>query len=235
MPPVTMGYQTAAEQAYEELRRRIVMGELQPSTPLPLVELANALGVSTTPVRNALSRLQTEGLVVHYRHRGTIVAPLDLEDLEVIQAVRAGIEGKAALLGAPRLTDSTIEEMQSTFERLQRAASSVDTFLPLNWTLHDLCYSAGGRKRLLDLIHSYQRRAERYIRLAIQDEAGRSTSLAQQSEFVDACAARDGVRAEEIMREALQYTIAQLEPLVPMPVDGGASDEKMGRETNGGL
>jgi DNA-binding GntR family transcriptional regulator len=208
---MSIGLRTAGEQAYDELRRQIVTGELAPGAPLPLEQVASELGVSTTPVRAALSRLQTEGLAVHYRHRGAIVAPLDLDDLEVIQAVRDGIEGRAALLGAPRLADGDIAAMHDLLRQLDAVSpTSSDDYLRLNWQLHDICYAGAAHQKLLDLIHSYQRRAERYIRLVVQDDEGWSASLAQQTDFVAACEARNGKRAQRVIRDALEYTVTRL-------------------------
>jgi DNA-binding GntR family transcriptional regulator len=212
---MAIGLQTAAEQVYEELRKQIVTGALAPALPLPLIEIANELGVSTTPVRAALSRLQTEGLVVHYRHRGAIVAPLDIDDLEAIQAVRSGIEGRAAMLGAPLLTDQGLAAMRGKLERLRPTAGlSTDAYLTLNWKLHEVCYLAAERPTLLELIHSYQRRAERYIRLVMNDEEGRKAGIEQQTAFVEACEARDGRRAQTVIRDALEYTVSRLEPIL---------------------
>jgi DNA-binding GntR family transcriptional regulator len=207
-----IGIQTASEQTYRELRRQIISGVLAPSQPLPLLEVAQELGVSTTPVRAAISRLQANGLVVQERHRAAIVAPLDMADVEVIQAVRAGIEGRAARLGAPKLGDESIEEMSSVLETLPTIASiSVDDYLLANWRLHDLCYIAADQSRLLEQIRSYQRRAERYIRLVVGDDVGFQESLVQQAEFVEACRRRDGEKAQTVMRCALEYTVDRLD------------------------
>jgi len=119
--PTTIVLKTAVEQVYEELRARIVRNGLPAGTQLPLAELAEELGVSTMPIRSALSVLQTEGLVRQLPHRGATVAPFEVEDLEVIQAVRSGIEGFAARTGARGLTQGKVDEMARLFD-LQRAS-----------------------------------------------------------------------------------------------------------------
>ena len=202
---------TAAEQVYDELRARIISGDLAPSAPLPLGPLARQLGVSTTPVRVALSRLQTDGLVTYARHRGAMVSSLELEDLEVIQAVRSGVEGAASRLGAPRLDAADVEKMRRALDHLQMIdVGSTDKYLAANWRLRDICYLAANRPQMRECISSYQRRAERYIRLVIRDEVGFRDSLDQQRRFFEACVARDGVQAENVIRDALQYTVERL-------------------------
>ena len=97
---------TVEELAFREIRDAILSGRLEPGSRLRLRELAATLGVSSLPVRAALLRLRTEGLVAYVPHSGSIVAPLEFEELEEIQAFRSGIEGLASRLGAERLTEA---------------------------------------------------------------------------------------------------------------------------------
>ena len=99
------------DQVYETLRREIVR-TLEPGTPLRLSAIAERLGVSTMPVRAALLRLESEGLVRQVARKGAVVAPLELEDIEEIQAIRWGIEGLAARLGAERVAEEALATMR---------------------------------------------------------------------------------------------------------------------------
>ncbi len=207
--------QTAADQVYEELRRRIVRHELLPGTPLPLAELAEELGVSTMPVRAALPRLEAEGLVKQVRHRGASVAPLDIEDLEIIQAVRIGIEGFAAEFGARSMTAADAQSIREALDRCTVIAErgDLDEYLIALFEMHDICYAAANRPRLLDLIHQYRRRAERYIRLAIAS-LELPENIVLQERFVHACIAGDGEAARRAISHALNWTIGTLEPAI---------------------
>src|SRR4051794_18069210 len=84
LPPASSN---VAASTYEQIRQRILLGVLPPESSLALAELADELGVSTMPVRAALARLTSEGLVRKLRSRVSIVAPLEIEDFEEIQAV----------------------------------------------------------------------------------------------------------------------------------------------------
>jgi DNA-binding GntR family transcriptional regulator len=207
----TLVLKTAADQVYEELRMRIVRNELSAGTPLRLAELAEELGVSTMPVRSALSALQTEGLVRQLRHRGATVAPLEVEDFEVIQAVRSGIEGFAARTGAMALTELSMDEMALLFDRCREIATTgrLDRYLDTQWSMQDICYRASGRSQLVDLIHQYRRRAERYIRLAVGSRELQQ-NLPLQERFLEACRQRSGERAEDAIRKALGWTVETL-------------------------
>jgi DNA-binding GntR family transcriptional regulator len=207
---------SVVDHVYEQLRDEIVRVQLPAGTSLPLGELAEQFGVSTMPIRAALLRLEGEGFVDQLRHRGAIVAPLSLEDLDEIQAVRAGIEGFAARLGAERIGVEDLRRMSSLLERVRgrRPRTSLDSYISFQWSFDGICYAAAGRKRLIQLIADYQRRAERYIRLAIGSGTGFEESIRYQERFLDACRKRNGDEAEQVIREALAWTVERIAPLV---------------------
>jgi DNA-binding GntR family transcriptional regulator len=200
---------TVEEQVVDALRDLIVRGSLQPGESLRLADLSNALGVSTLPVRQALRRLEVERLVIQIPRRGAVVAPLELDDLEEIQAVREGIEGLAARVGVVQLDAKATKEMRGLLTSLERLAEQRerDRFLLAQWGLHDICYRASDRPQLLSLIDAYRQRAERYVRLAIDSTHEFSESLSSQSQFVEACEDHDPQAAEEVVRLAMRWTV----------------------------
>lgn len=208
---------TVQDHVLDALRDEIVTGRLKPGSNLVLNVLSKRLGVSTQPIRVALTKLEAEGLVRQPARRGAIiVAPLEIEDLEEIQAIRSGLEGLAARLGAPALTDSSIDRMRRLLTRLQDVGSDrrVDAYLRQQWELQDVCYAAAARPRLLSLITDHRKRAERYIRLAVSSPLGFSGSLHYQEAFVAACADRSARRAEEVIRQALWWTATEVAPAI---------------------
>ena len=104
---------------YRALRREIGQLERAPGERLPLEELAARFQVSLTPVRHALRRLESEGLVVSVPRRGSRVAPLSVEELEEIQAIRLGLETFLAREGAERCTKSALAEMTAARRELE--------------------------------------------------------------------------------------------------------------------
>jgi DNA-binding GntR family transcriptional regulator len=221
-------FKTIEEQVYEALRDRIVSGTLPPLAPLGLVELADSYGVSTMPVRTALSKLEAEGLILQRPRRRSLVAPLRVQDFEEIQALRAGIEAFAARLGAAAIGDDEVARMRLLVADLFAAqdAADVDAYLTLAWELHRTCYRAAGRERLLAQIEDVRRRAGRYIRLAVASNPGLGNAAVYQSRLVDACAAHDGPQAEQVVRDALLWTIRLVAPALDAgtpAVDGTAT------------
>jgi DNA-binding GntR family transcriptional regulator len=206
---------TVEEEAFREIRTEILGGGLEPGSRLRLRELAERLGVSSLPVRSALLRLRAEGLVVYVPHSGSIVAPLEFEELEEIQAFRVGIEGLAARLGAVRLTDGDVERMRVQLRQLEEIAREPDLgpYLAAEWSFREICFRACRRERLLAHVRDFRLRAGRYLRVAWSSPDGLAESVRFQRRFFAACSRRDGEAAEAVSREALEWTKTVVAPL----------------------
>lgn len=200
---------SAEDQVYEVLRDEIVHA-MEPGLPLPLAQIAERLGVSTMPVRAALMRLEADGLVRQQPRRGAIVAPLETDDVQEIQAIRAGIEGLAARLGARRIDQRGLGRMEELLGVLRSAATrrDLDQFLRIATEFEDECYRAARRPRLLHLVQGHRQAAQRYVRLALGDSP--DFEVAFHERFFAAAAAHDGPTAESIIREELAWTLERL-------------------------
>jgi len=211
---------TLDDRVYEAIRDRIVHG-LAPGTPLRLADLATQFGVSIMPVRAALARLEQDGLVRQQPHRGSVVSPLELEDLKEIQALRFGIEGYAARRGTESMAPADLRKMRTLLRRLAVAAEAadLDSYLELVAAFHDVCYGAVGRLRLTALVAAHRRAAERYIRAVLVHEQLLGESLVTQERFLAACEAGDGAAAERELRAALDWLTSELAGLL----DGDAA------------
>ncbi|MCX6502490.1 MAG: GntR family transcriptional regulator [Microbacterium sp.] len=149
------------------LRDRIVRGELPAGSRLELATLAIELGVSRTPIREAILQLETAGLVQRQPYRGTVVAGVDPLRLEEVTALRIDLEGRAALLGVPRLTDDDVARMTAILDELEARHDDEDlatVFNELNRAFHDVLYRAAGAPVLTRLIETLGAEADR-IRL----------------------------------------------------------------------
>jgi DNA-binding GntR family transcriptional regulator len=146
------------------------------------------------------------------------VAPLSLVDFKDIYAVRRGLEGTAALLGTPSITDADIAKMRAVLTQLDRVSAAaeinVDLYLTLEWEMHLTCYQASGHQRLLGEIQSYRRQAERYFRLALGDGVNLLDDLRHQRGFCAACTDRDPQQAESMAQLLLDWTVERVAPLI---------------------
>lgn len=202
------------DSVYGALRDDILRLVVPPGTRLQLDVLARNYGVSQTPVRLALNRLQSEGLVRTLPRRGARVAALELAELEEIQLVRIGIEGWLAREGAMRVTQDEVAAMEGCLEEIDRAyrGGNLDAYLFSQWKFRDVCYRAACRPRLLAVADDQRHRAERYLRSLCGSVDALSESREHQLWLLKSCRAREGDAAEAATRTALLWTLESLGP-----------------------
>jgi DNA-binding GntR family transcriptional regulator len=169
--PTPLEISSVEDGAYRALRSEIGRLELAPGQRLPLEEIAGRFQVSLTPVRHALRRLESEGLVVSLPRRGSRVAPLSVDELEEIQALRLGLETFLARLGAESITDDALAEMTAARDEMERAfrVGDLDAYLASFWSLRDACYRCADRPRLERTLQDQRVRVERYVLTLCRD------------------------------------------------------------------
>jgi DNA-binding GntR family transcriptional regulator len=198
---------------YGILREEIGRLELPPGERLRLEELAGRLQVSLTPVRHALRRLESEGLVVSIPRRGSRVAPLSVDELEEIQALRLGLETFLARHGAERCADGALTDMEAARKEMERAfrAGDLDAYLASFWSLRDACYTCAERPRLMRALEDQRIRVERYILYLCRDPKAFAALRRGPDTLLEACRARDGEAAEAATRDALVWVLGELQ------------------------
>jgi DNA-binding GntR family transcriptional regulator len=201
---------------YRALRKEIGRLELVPGQRLRLEELAGRFEVSLTPVRHALRRLESEGLVVSLPRRGSRVAPLSVEELEEIQALRLGLETFLARRGAEHCTTEALAEMRTARREMERAfrAGDLDAYIRSFWSLRDACYRCAERPRLLRTLEDQRIRVERYILHLCRDPEAFAKLRRGPDTLLEACRARDGSAAETATWDALIWVLAELQRML---------------------
>lgn len=201
---------------YRRLREEIAALRLAPGERLPLEELAGRYRVSLTPVRHALRRLESEGLVVSIRHRGARVAPLSVEELEEIQAIRLGLETFLSRRGAERCTEAALVEMARRREEMEEAyrRADLDAYIASFWLLRDACYRCGERPRLQRALGDQRLRVERYVRHLCRDQEAFALLRRGPDTLLEACRARDGQAAEAATRDALLWVLHEFQQML---------------------
>lgn len=198
----TINRTTLAREAYRALRSAILDRRLIPGQKLIVRVLAEDLGLSPTPIKEALAALEREGLVTAVPHRGYFVPRITFQDVEELYALREVIEGLAARLAAERLDERLIAQLDRLLAQ-QRAAvreSKVERYGDLDLTFHRNLREASGNRRLSRVGDSFGGQ----IRLLISTSAklpGRlSASLQEHIFVVEAVRRRDPAAAEAAMR-----------------------------------
>ncbi len=207
--------QTAHEYVREVLRRSILNGDLAGGARLVQAELAATLDVSTTPVREALRDLASEGLVRFDPHRCAVVTELDGDDLNDIYEIRRILEPEAMRQSVPHITDALLTQLRKLHQRMIDDPHSA-SFVDLNRIFHLAIYEAGTSSRMLSIIRSLEDAAVMYIGAALKNVSGlRESAIHDHSEILDALEARDTEAAVAAITNHLTLPIKAVESLAP--------------------
>lgn len=197
----------------DALREAILDGRLPPSTWLREDELARQLRVSRTPVREALRRLTDEHLTVRAPHRGTLVAPMGLDDILAVYLVRESLEGLAARMTAGRQPPGAVDALLSIHKRMVVAADGADTGLlaKLNLDFHRVLREASGNPYLDRFLTQVEHAVRRLGRTTFESPGRTAAALAEHSAIIEAIAAADpdlaAERAADHMRRAREVRV----------------------------
>lgn len=190
------------ESAYAQVRSMITSGELAAGSWLRETTLAERIGVSRTPVREALNRLAAEGLVEISRNKGAQVMSFTPEDVADLYDVRAGFEPHAVLLAVPNLTDEDIEQLATLASRMEAAVESgqLDELSTLNSAFHGIFIERCGNRHFATALQSLTRPAIVAHTFRKYSSEALHRSMLHHAELVAAVRAKDGEWAEAVMR-----------------------------------
>ncbi|MFC4274591.1 GntR family transcriptional regulator [Achromobacter aloeverae] len=208
-------YRQAAPQLYELLRDAIVSLALPPGTALVRPELAAQYGVSQTPVRDALMRLEEEGLVDVIPQAGTRVSKIDLDRAGQAHFLRRAIEQELVreLAGAGDM--ALVKRLRTLLDRqeAQVRAGDFEAFAAADQEFHRELYAAANMQDLWQLVYSRSGHIDRLRRLHLPALGKAQRILNDHTLIVDALAAADPDLAEQRLREHLSHTLRQVEDI----------------------
>ncbi len=201
-----------AEEAADTLREFILLGKLEPGMAVPERDLAEALGISRTPLKEALRILEHEGLVVYGTTRRPRVADPSLEELAQNLAVLGTLEALAGELACEHATD---EEIEKAIELERKMGSATDDTDPLEFFRWDMAFHQtivdAARNSALSATHrSYNARLWRARFISSKLRTGRDSTLGQHEDILSALQARDGEACARQMRRHLETAITNI-------------------------
>ena len=186
------------EIVYEELKLQILTGKIEPGTRMMEIELAEEMGVSRTPIREAIRKLEKEGLVTIEPRKGAYASDVSTEDMVEILEVRQIMEGLAAELAASRVQEVQLDHLREAEERYNKAVASGDTadMIKYDSQFHKLIVEASNNKTLMQLIEPLQEMALRFRYLYYHDLSRAMNMPHEHDEIIDAIAAGNAEEAK---------------------------------------
>jgi DNA-binding GntR family transcriptional regulator len=189
---------TASELVRSRLRRAILNGDLPGGTPLALAEVAAALGVSTTPVREAFRMLSSEGFIDMDPYRGGIVRTLDRAEIEEVVRIRHLLEPVAVEEAIAGLDEDMLERAGAVLAEMLANPGS-ERWVEWNRRFHDTLYEGARSRRLIALLRTLQDPVMMYVSAALERHAGfRDEANRQHVALYEAMRARDVAAATEL-------------------------------------
>ncbi|MFD1213128.1 GntR family transcriptional regulator [Arthrobacter sp. GCM10027362] len=195
-----------AEQAYRELRDRLIMLEIRPGDPINDGQLAAELGVGRTPVREALKRLETDHLVISYPRRGTFATIVDITELADVSELRQLLEPLAARKAARNAGPALRAELDAVARTIEQLADSDEkpdkkALMRYDLTVHRLIYRAAGNRHLEDSLIRYDNLATRIWCLVLDKVPTVAGHITEHVQLLDAVVAGDEELAARLALE----------------------------------
>jgi len=206
VPTDSVERSTVTRTVANRLRSEVSSGFLVPGQRLRQEEIANRLGVSTTPVREALRILQAEGLVQLDPHRGVQIFEPTPEDLTDIYDIRGVLEVLAIAGAVSRIDNGTFTKLGEMIDAMD-SVQDPSEWLKLNRAFHFTIYEASGRTRLLELISNLEILSSGYVRMIVPSTLDSGRARVQHQLILDACQAGDVDGAQQATRDHLHSTV----------------------------
>jgi len=202
-----------SEQAYTDLRDRIVRLEFAPGDVLREDALQDRLGLGRTPIREALQRLAREHFITVIPRRGMFVSGIDVSELSMLFETRTVLEPYAARLAAARGADQHWDAMQAALDGVAAAGGNED-LMRIDRLGHEIMWEAAGNRFLLDTLDMLYAQSDRLWHLYLSDVADMSHAVDEHGEIMDALRASDSERAGDLMEEHIRAFDAQIRAAV---------------------
>lgn len=202
------GYQPLRDMVFDVLMNAIMQGQLSPGERLLEVQLADEMGVSRTPVREAIRRLELEGFVVMVPRKGAYVAGLSVDDVESVYEIRTALETLAVRLAAQRMEADDYRQLDELALKMQATwqERNVDQWVELDAHFHELLYKFSRNERLVQMMSNIMEQLSRYRIISLANVEVRQNSLSEHQELIEALRRRDSEMAAAAAARHIENT-----------------------------
>lgn len=196
---------SAADPIYFDLKKLIVSGEMLGGTPLRQDDIAKQHGVSKIPVREALRRLENEGLVEFRQQRGAIVRKITEQEVMQLFDIRVALECRALELAIPNMIEDDFNQAAQILEDYQKETRS-EKWSELNLKFHHCIYEPCGNPVLMNMISELEQRIGSFVRLRVSKASGQERPMHEHHEILNYCKTEDIPNAVKMLRKHIETT-----------------------------
>lgn len=186
-------YKPLRDVIFESLREAIINGDLKPGERLLEIHLANKMGVSRTPVREAVRKLELEGFVTMIPRRGAMVADLSTKQIKEVLEIRASLDGLAAELACERITEDKLQQLkdiqQSFIVSVEK--ENIQNAIKRDVEFHERIYEAAHNDRLLSIVNNLREQMQRFRVMYIRDIRALKSLIDEHEEIINAIERKD--------------------------------------------
>ncbi|MCD7981174.1 MAG: GntR family transcriptional regulator [Clostridiales bacterium] len=202
----TDAYLPLRDVVFHTLRTAILKGDLKPGERLMELQLAAKLGVSRTPIREAIRMLEQEGLAVMIPRKGAEVAKMTEKDMEDVLQIRCALEELAVRLSCQNITQTEFQELRAAMEQFREMTRTDDiaAIAKADVNFHDVLYKSAENPKLLGLLNNLREQMYRYRVEYLKDPSIYPQLIEEHHQLYEAVREKDGERASAITRKHLE-------------------------------
>ncbi|PKM81444.1 MAG: GntR family transcriptional regulator [Firmicutes bacterium HGW-Firmicutes-14] len=205
--PVTLdNYKPLREIVFETLREAIISATLRPGERLMEIQLAEEMGVSRTPVREAIRKLELEGFVVMIPRKGAYVAGISMKDIADVFEIRAALEALAAGLAAERITEEELEQLERILVKIGECVkdNDLEKLVEVDTEFHEALFKASRNERLAQIVSNLREQIQRFRQASLSTPGRMKFAFEEHKKIVEAVSERNVERAQALAIEHIE-------------------------------
>ena len=205
-------YELLSQKVYRILKTRIIKGDLKPGEKLLENKIAEQLGVSRTPIREALRELAAEGFVKMSPNQGVVVSNVSVKDIQEVLQIRGVLEGLAARLAAKLINGEEIKELEKFLKQMEHYTNKGNAlaFSEMDAEFHELILNICGNNRLIQIHKNLSDQTHRYRIRSLSIPGRLKDSLNEHQEIVEALKRKDSEKADRVSQEHVKNVVANI-------------------------
>jgi len=206
------GYELLSKKVYQVLKAEIIKGSLKPGTKLLEGKIAEQMGVSRTPVREALKELAAEGFAKMTPNQGIVINNISIEDLQEVLQIRVVLEGLAARLAAKMIKEKEIKELEKILRKMEYYTKKGDIldFSRRATEFHALVVNACGNNKLIQIRKNLYDQAHRYRMGSLNNPGRLKYSLEEHRKIVEALKRKDSEQADRLSQKHIENVLENI-------------------------